>query len=123
MNPRNRADTKYGFDIYPWWNNLNDRVAYMREFSTGEPERQRVAQAMITQDPLTTRVEIKKNMTSYKIPPKTGYDVDEPTITKILNNEFELAGTHVDTSLWNEFSDSNGEVNSTERPQVTPSVW
>ena len=116
MKPRNRADTQYAVEIYPWWNNLNDRVAYQREFYTGEPQRMRIAQAMISQDPLTPRSEIKRNMTALTTPSKYDYDGRELTIEQVLNNEFELADTHVDDSAWNDFSGSNGESNSTQRP-------
>lgn len=115
-NPRQRADTVYAPEIYPWWNNLNDRVAYMREFAVGGPEVQRVAQAMISQDPLTPREEIRQNMTTRNFPPRFGYPSEELTITQVLDNDFELAQTHVNDTAWNEFSDTNGEINSTDRP-------
>lgn len=123
-NSNRRADTEYGkgvqygFGIGPWWNNLSDRIAYNRMFAEGEPTRMRIAQAMLSQDPLTSRGEIRDNMTVKRTPPKTGYTTKELTITQVLNHDFELAGTHVDTSLWNEFSDSNGETNATSRPGV-----
>jgi len=110
------ADTRYAVDIYPWWNNANDRVEYQREFSTGQPQRMKIAQAMLSQDPLTPDQEIRQNMTTPSPPPRFGYRTNELTITEVLNNDFELAGTHVETSLWNDFSGSNGETNSTSRP-------
>lgn len=114
--PRQRADTVYSPEIYPWWNNLNDRVAYQRAFDMGTPQDRRVAQAMISQDPLTPRDEIRNNMTTRNFPPKYGYNTDEITISQVLNNDFELAATHVNDSAWNDFSDTNGEINSTARP-------
>lgn len=121
MQPRNRADTRYGFDIYPWWNNLNDRVSYQREFSTGYPQQMRIAQAMLSQNPLTPDSEIRSNMTVRGVPARYGYNRDELTITQILNHDYELADTHVNDSGWNDFSGSNGESNATERP-FTPST-
>lgn len=109
-------DTTYDRGIHPWWNNLNDRVAYQRSFTEGGPEEKRVAQAMLSQDPLTSRDEIRQNMTTRNFPARLGYPVDELTIDQILNNDFELAATHVNDSAWNDFSDTNGEVNSTNRP-------
>lgn len=114
--PRQRADTVYSPEIYPWWNNLNDRVAYQRAFAMGSPEVKRVAQAMLSQDPLTPREEIRYNMTTRNFPARYGYDTDEKTIGEVLNNDFELARTHVDDTLWNDFSDTNGEINGTARP-------
>jgi hypothetical protein len=114
--PRQRADTVYAPEIHPWWNNLNDRVAYTREFAQGGPEVKRVAQAMISQDPMTPREEIRQNMTTRKLPPRFGYNTKELTIYEVLNNDFELAQTHVNDTAWNDFSDTNGEINSTARP-------
>lgn len=121
MNPKGQADTRYGFEVHPWWNNLNDRVAYMREFSVPDPERQKIAQAMISQDPLTPRDEIRNNMTVHGTPPKYGYDDRPATITKILNHEFGLEESHVNDSAWNDFSGGNDETNATQRPYNA--VW
>lgn len=118
MKPRQRADTQYAANIHPWWNNLNDKVAYERMFSEGHPQKMRVAQAMISQDPLTSRSEIRNNMTVKGTPSKTGYPTKELTIYQVLNNDFKLAGTHEDTTLWNEFSGSNSETNATARPGI-----
>jgi hypothetical protein len=120
--PRQRADTVYAPEIYPWWNSLNDRVAYQRAFDQGTPEIKREAQAMISQDPLTPREEIRANMTTRKLPPRFGYSTEEITIDEVLNNDFELAATHVNDTAWNEFSDTNGEINSTDRP-ATGNWW
>lgn len=117
----NQPDTQYAVDIYPWFNNLNDKVAYERMFQTGQGEEMRVAQAMISQDPLTSRNEIRVNMTHADVPPKYGYPTEELTISQVLNHEFQASDRNVDTSLWNEFADSNGETNSTQRP--AGSVW
>lgn len=116
VEPRNRAETVYDAKLRPWWNNLNDRVAYMREFAVGGPEVKRVAQAMISQDPLTPREEIRNNMTTHKFPQRFGHPTEELTVDQILSSEFELAQTHVNDTAWNEFSDTNGEINATERP-------
>lgn len=118
--PRGRAETRYGYDVYPWWNNLNDRVAYTRMFAEGQPQKMRVAQAMISQDPLTSRSEIRDNMTVSGTPAKTGYPTSELTIFQVLNHDFELAT--INTRVWNDFSDSNSETNATERPTTGP-VW
>lgn len=115
MKPRNRADTRYGYEIYPWWNNLNDRVAYMREFAIGNPENMRIAQAMISQDPTTPDTEIRSNMIVHSVPPRTGYRDTELTITDVLNHNYE-ADPHINDSAWNDFSGENGETNSTQRP-------
>jgi hypothetical protein len=112
------AETRYGFEIYPWWNNLNDRVAYMREFSVPDGERQRIAQAMISQDPLTPRSEIRDNMTFHGTPAKYGYDDSPATIARVLDNDL---GSHIDDSAWNDFSGGNGETNATQRPYNA--VW
>jgi hypothetical protein len=116
MEPRT-ADTQYSLEIHPWWNNLNDKVAYERMFAEGHPQKMRVAQAMISQDPLTSRNEIRRNMTVNGTPSKTGYPTRELTITQVLNNDLQQS-ERANTSLWNEFSDSNGETNSTERPGI-----
>ena len=109
-------DTIYDNGLHPWFNNLNDRVAYQRSFIRGGPQEKRIAQAMLSQDPLTPRQEIQANMTTRNFPNRFGYPIDELNISQILNHEFELAATHVNDSAWNDFSDTNGEVNSTNRP-------
>lgn len=111
-----QADTIYDNGLRPWFNNLNDRVAYQRSFVEGGSQEKRVAQAMLSQDPLTPREEIRANMTTRNFPSRTGYPVDEFNIRQILNNDFELSATHVNDAAWNDFSDSNGEINSTDRP-------
>lgn len=111
-------DTTYDRGLRPWWNNLNDRIAYQRSFNQGSSEDRRIAQAMLSQDPLTPRMEIQQNMTTHDFPPRTGYPVDELTISQILDNDFKLAATHVNDSAWNDFSDTNGETNATARPSV-----
>lgn len=114
-------DTTYDQGLHPWWNNLNDRIAYQRSFNEGSPEERRIAQAMLSQDPLTPRQEIQRNMTTRDFPSRIGYPIDELTISQILNNDFKLAATHVNDSAWNDFSDTNGEINATNRPNVQ--VW
>lgn len=109
-------DTTYDRGIRPWVNNLNDRVAYQRSFTQGGPQEKRIAQAMLSQDPLTPRDEIKQNMTTRNYPSRVGYPIDELTINQILDNDFEIAATHVNDSAWNDFSDDNSEINSTDRP-------
>ena len=118
--PKNRADTRYGFEIYPWWNNLNDRVAYMREFSVGTGESMRIAQAMISQDPTTPDAEIRSNMIVHRVPPRTGYRDTELTITDVLNQDFN-ADSHINDSAWNDFSGEQGETNATQRPYMA--IW
>src|SRR6266478_8250820 len=103
------ADGRYAYDVYPWFNNANDRVAYQRAFESGHPEAMRIAQAMLSQDPLTPDSEIRQNMTTRNFPPRFGYRTDELTISEVLSSDLELSGAHVNTTLWNEFSDSNGE--------------
>ena len=115
----NQADTRYGFDIYPWWNNLNDRVAYQRAFAEGNGEERRIAQARISQDPLTPDAEIRGNMTTHNVPPKQGYPDTQPTIYDVLEHRFDRS--HINDSAWNDFSGSNGETNATQRPYLA--VW
>lgn len=112
-----RADTQYAPELHPWWNNLNDKVAYERMFAEGHPQKMRVAQAMISQDPLTSRDEIRRNMTVGGTPSKTGYPTEELTIYQVLNNDFSQGAEH-NTSLWNDFSGSDGETNATARPGI-----
>jgi len=111
-------ETRYGFDVYPWWNNLNDKVAYERMFAEGLPQKMRIAQAMISQNPLTPNDEIRQNMTVRGTTPKQGYPISELTISQVLNQEYPGPQDRVNTTLWNDFSDSNGETNATERPGI-----
>jgi hypothetical protein len=117
-----RADTRYGFDIYPWWNNLNDRVAYEREFATGNPTKMRIAQAMLSQDPLTPDAEIRRNMTA-KPQSRFGVKTEQIGIRDVLSHYYGRDAALMDQNhrLWNDFSGSDGETNSTDRPYLA--VW
>jgi hypothetical protein len=111
-----QADTVYDNGLHPWFNNLNDRVMYDREFATGIPQKMRIAQALISQSPLTPRYEIKNNMTVHGVPARFGYTNGEFTIKDVLNVDYTPTDARANTSLWNDFSDSNGETNSSVRP-------
>ena len=118
------AETTYGFELKPWWNNLNEKVAYERMFAEGQPQKQRIAQAMISANPLTPRAEIKQNMIVKGTPPRFGYRTDELTITDVIDHDYadhENAKYEQNHRLWNDFSGSDGEINSTDRPYL--SVW
>lgn len=108
---------QYGFDIFPFWNNLSDRVAYMRMFASGRDQDMRIAQAMISQDPNTPDSEIRRNMTNGS-PPKYGYPADELTISQVLSGEFHQQASHINDSAWNDFSDDNSETNAAARPGI-----
>jgi hypothetical protein len=118
---RDQADTRYAVNVYPWWNNLNDKVAYERMFAEGHPVKMREAQAMISQNPLTSRDEIRNNMTARGVPSKYGYPTEELTINDVLNQDFRSTGAHDNDRLWNDFSESSGEINATQRPDGT--MW
>lgn len=106
------ANPVYDEGLRPWWNNLNDRVDYQRKFTAGDGETKRIAQAMLSQNPLTPNDEIRANMTTKRFPPRFGYNDQELTVMDILKNHFQ---TEADVAEWNNFSGSQGEINSSTR--------
>jgi hypothetical protein len=106
------ASTIYDSGLHPWFNNLNDRIDYQRKFTAGDGETKRIAQAMLSQNPLTPDEEIRQNMTTRKFPPRFGYNTEELTVRQILANNFQ---TEADVAEWNNFSSSSGEINSSSR--------
>lgn len=118
--PVQLADTLY--DDTHTWQNANDRVAYQRAFEAADTNTDRkIAQALLTANPLTSNIEIQVNMNQPPIPKRLGIGVEPPTIIDILNNDLDRSEP-VNTSLWNDFSGSNGSYEGTERPYLS-SVW
>lgn len=107
------ADTIYDSGMRPWQQNINDLVSYKRSFTEGDGAMKKEAQAMISQNPLTPDWEIRQNMTTRKFPPRFGYRDTELTAVDILKNHLQ---TEAEVSEWNNFSGSQGEINSTNRP-------
>lgn len=107
--------TIYDAGLRPDSNNINDLVDYKRVFQTGDGEQKRIAQAMISQNPALSRQEIKQNMTTRKFPPRFGYPDSELTVRQVLANNLQQ-DAEINMDEWNNFSGSQGEVNSTQRP-------
>lgn len=100
----------------PWWNNMNDRVAYQRAFQVGNFEVRQIAQAMLTSNPATPDAEIRqKNMNAAFIPPKYGYRNMEFTIEDILDTDDfgHLADSHS-----TDFSGRLSNIDATSRPGI-----
>jgi hypothetical protein len=114
---RHYADTDYARGQHPWFNNVNDREMYLREFETGYPERMRIAQAMLSANPMTPEKEIRQNMTVKGTPSRFGYSYTELTVTDVLDGDFDNTAPikmfHV-----NDFSGSAGESNASSRPSI-----
>jgi hypothetical protein len=106
-------DTVYAAGMHPWQQNINDLVDFRRMFTEGDGEAKKEAQAMISQNPMTPNAEIRRNMTTRKFPPRFGYNDQELTAWQILKNHLQ---TEAEVSEWNNFSGSQGEINSTNRP-------
>ena len=114
------ASTIYDAGMRPWQNNVNDRVDYQRAFLAGGGEIKRIAQAMLSQNPLTPDSEIRQNMTSYGTPPRFGYHTTQLTALEILRDKLN-SDTNIQVNEWNNFSGGQGEINSTIRPNN--GVW
>jgi hypothetical protein len=116
MNIQSRIPpTIYDEGQRPWQQNINDLVDYKRAFQAGDGEIKREAQAMISQNPALPREELKQNMTTHKFPPRFGYPQDELTINQVLAGSYQQ-DVEMTMDEWNNFSGSNGEINSTARP-------
>lgn len=100
----------------PYWNNASDRVAYERIFAQGSFEDRQIAQAMITQNPLTPNSEIAEKMTVHTVPPKFGYNDTEITINDVVQNDF--TDDHLFDRHTTEFSDRRSGVESTTIPSL-----
>jgi len=109
------SQTIYDAGMRPWQQNINDLVDYQRMFQEGDGEAKKEAQAMISQNPLTPDSEIRRNMTTRKFPPRFGYRDQELTVVDILGNKLQQ-DAEINTDEWNNFSGSQGEINSTNRP-------
>jgi hypothetical protein len=109
------AGTIYDMGLHPWQQNINDLTDFHRKFDKGDGEAKKEAQAMISQNPLTPDEEIRRNMTTRKFPPRFGYRYTELTIKDILVENYQ---TEAEISEWNNFSGSQGEINSTARPSI-----
>ena len=81
------ANTIYDAGMRPWYNDLNDRLMYQRAFLTGGGQTKRIAQAMLSQNPLTPDSEIRQNMTALTTPRRFGYNDQELTIQQILRDQ------------------------------------
>lgn len=109
------ASTVYDAGMRPWYQNINDLTDFHRMFEAGDKEQKLEAQAMISQNPLTPSIEIRRNMTTRKFPPRFGYRDTELTVRDILADNYQ---TEAEVSEWNNFSGSQGEINSTARPSI-----
>lgn len=107
------ASTIYDMGMRPWQQNINDLTDYKRSFLEGDETAKKEAQAMISSNPMTPDWEIRQNMTTRKFPPRFGYRTEELTVRDILKNNIQ---EEAEVSEWNNFSGSQGEINSTNRP-------
>lgn len=107
------ASTIYDEGQRPWRQSINDLVDYKRAFTAGGGEQKKIAQAMISQNPVLPRQEIQQNMTAISTPPRFGYDYSELTVSAILQGQYLS-----EADEWDNFSGSSGEINSTERPGI-----
>lgn len=106
------ASTVYDEGLRPWVNDRRDLENYKRAFQSGNGETRRIAQAMISQNPVTPRQEIQQNMTTRKLPNRYGYDKKQPNIMQILEGTRD---PDTGSTEWNDFSGSKGEIDSTLR--------
>jgi len=113
--PLRISDTIYDMGMRPWQQNINDLEDYKRTFTEGDGPAKKEAQAMISQNPLTPRQEIRQNMTTRKFPSRFGYNDTELTVRQVLANVIQQ---EAEVAEWNNFSSSSGEINSTARPSI-----
>jgi hypothetical protein len=113
------ADTMY--DSTHTWQNTQDRVAYQRAFAQGTMQDRKIAQALITANPLTPNSEIMINMNQPPAPVRFGTITVPLTIDKVLQGDLDYESSHVNDSTTSDFSGSNGAYESTSQPCLT--VW
>jgi hypothetical protein len=107
-------DTRYDY-THPWFVNANDRVAYERAFNVGTFEERQVAQAMLSQDLLTTNAEIRTKMTVSSVPPRFGYDTEEKTINDVID---PFVDEHVGDAHTTDFSGRVSGFEGTSIPSL-----
>lgn len=81
------ADTRYDY-THPFWNNANDRVAWDRAINSDKLEERKMGIALVFADPGTPNTLIANKMTAWRIPPRFGYDTEQPGIVDVV----ELSG-------------------------------
>ncbi len=112
-------NTVYDSGVNAQWQNANDRVAYQRAFNEGDGEQKRIAQALLTANPLTANIEIQHNMTTQGFPPRFGYDDTPLTLPQVLGDE--LDPNNVDRRAWNDFSGTDSSYSGTDLPSLP--IW
>jgi hypothetical protein len=112
-------DTMY--DSTHTWQNMNDRVAYQRAFEKGTFEERRIAQAFLSANPLTPSSEIRRNMTARRVPPKTGYDTEELTISDIFEGDISGDTNHLSDYSPTDWSGRTSGYEGTSMPSLP--VW
>lgn len=107
-------DTRYDY-THPWWNNMNDRVAWERSFQQGDFEDRQIAQAMIVSNPVTSNAEISEKMTANTVPSRFGYNDSEITIRDVLDDDRldYLADAHT-----TDFSGRLSNIEPASRPGI-----
>ena len=114
-------ETVYDAGLTYAWQNANDRVSFQRAFDEGTAQDQKMSQALIVASPLTANVEIQYNMNHPKIPPKYGYGHEPLTVGDVIRDDLHEQDSYISSRVWNDYSDSNGEINSSDVPTIP--VW
>lgn len=92
------------------YQNENDREMYRRAFETGTIADKNMAIALMCADPSTPESVIRAQLTRTTIPPRVGYDRNEPGIYDVLTDEVPVTHSIMD------FSADQAARESTFRP-------
>lgn len=67
------------------WQNENDYAEYRKAFEAAPGEEQMMAMALMCANPNTPESFIEQNLTNPEMPPRYGYDREQPTIQDVLS--------------------------------------
>lgn len=95
------------------WMNANDRVAAERAFSSGSRADRRMAQALITANPLTPQSQIREEMTVPGVPPRYGYNDEALTLNDVFGGRLPDPDLNARAPI--DFSGGNGGYTGSDR--------
>jgi hypothetical protein len=108
-----QVSTQYDTTHLWQWNNVQDRVAAERAFLSGSRADRRMAQALITANPLTPESQIREEMTVPGVPPRFGYPDEALTLGDVFGGGLPDPDLNARAPI--DFSGGNGGYTGTDR--------
>lgn len=109
-------NTVYDTNTNYHWQNASDRESLLRTFSQDDIQHRKMAQALLTANPLTTNEEIQVNMNQPGSPGKLDERQETMGIEDVLANDINYNANHLNDSHATDFSGSQAGWEATMRP-------